>query len=148
MRGKLVPGVADRAADAIPALADAGIGKSHHREAGKAERDVDLYRDGGRFNAEDRRGPHACQHPARPCKPARLFGVRDLLRKHVASPVVAREPGRNRSGRSKRRTHFLPCPVNCKPRTVNCELSSPPKRFLRRVQLLLGLKPGLFCSGP
>ena len=80
MPGELVARIPNGAADAIAALADAGIRKPHHREARQAERDVNLDRDGRRVDTEDRRGPQACEHAARPLQTraqpprSRVFG--------------------------------------------------------------------------
>ena len=62
MGRKLEPRVADRAANPIAALTDAGVGQSHHGEAGQAERHVDLDLDRERLDPVDRRGPHAGEH--------------------------------------------------------------------------------------
>ena len=71
VRREFEAGVADGAADAIAALADARVRQAHHRERGQAERHVDLDVHRARLDAEDRGGPHTRQHTAAWCKAAR-----------------------------------------------------------------------------
>src|SRR5262249_32258105 len=68
MRRKLESAVADRASYSIAALADAGIGQSHHGESREAERDVDLDLHRAGVDTEDRCGPHAGEHDGLECK--------------------------------------------------------------------------------
>ena len=62
VRRELEPGVADRAAHAVAALAHARVGQADHRERRQAERDVHLDVHGAGVDAEDRRGPQAGEH--------------------------------------------------------------------------------------
>src|SRR5262245_38396135 len=62
MGRELEPGIANRAADAVPALPDARIGKTNHGERRKPERDVHLDVHRGGVDAKDRRRSHTCQH--------------------------------------------------------------------------------------
>src|SRR4051812_45402915 len=62
VRRKLEPGVADRAAHAIAALADAGVRQTDHGERRKAEADVDLHMHRARVDTEHRRRPQTRQH--------------------------------------------------------------------------------------
>lgn len=111
MRGELVAGVANRATNAIAALADAGIRETDHREAWQTERDVNLDRDRGRFNAENRRGPQACQHAGRPCKQARRSRPMNSLGKPKADRRVDQQPSRYFCAYFKTGTQFLPTVV-------------------------------------
>jgi hypothetical protein len=62
VRRKLVAGIADGAAHAVTALADAGVGQADHREAWKAEPDVDLHMHGTGIDAKDSRSPQTGEH--------------------------------------------------------------------------------------
>src|SRR5258708_10667652 len=62
MGWKLEAGVADRTPDAIAALAHARVRKTHHREQGQAERNVDLHVDRTGVNAKHRRGGETRKH--------------------------------------------------------------------------------------
>src|SRR5262245_26134979 len=68
MRRKLESAVADGASYSIAALADAGIGQSHHGEGREPERDVDLDLHRADVDTEDRCGPHAREHDWLECK--------------------------------------------------------------------------------
>jgi hypothetical protein len=70
MRGKLEPGVPDRAADAIAALADRGVGEADHREGREPERHVNLDVHGTRVHAAQGGGPEAGEHASRGAKTA------------------------------------------------------------------------------
>ena len=60
--GKLEAGVANRAADAISALADADIGQAYQREPRHPERDIDLDVDGAGIHPEHGCRPQAREH--------------------------------------------------------------------------------------
>ena len=62
MGRKLEAGIADCAAYAVAAFADAGVGQADHREHRHAERHVHLDVHGEGVDAEDRRRPKARQH--------------------------------------------------------------------------------------
>src|SRR5438477_12434390 len=62
MGGELEAGVADGAANAVPALANAGIGQSDHGENGQPEGDVHLDEDGAGVDAEDSSRPETSEH--------------------------------------------------------------------------------------
>jgi hypothetical protein len=66
MLREVEPGVANRTADAIAALAHARIGQADHRQARQPERDVDFDDDGGGVDAEDGGGAHAREHGGAP----------------------------------------------------------------------------------
>src|SRR5207247_936684 len=87
MLGKRKSGIADRALDAISALANAGVGKAHHREGRQPKGDVDFDVDRAGIDAEDGSRPKAGEHAPVPAKAGagycdRFFkGLVDLRRK-------------------------------------------------------------------
>ena len=70
--------VADRTADAIAALPDAGVRQADHRERRNSERHVDFHVHRTGVDAEDRCGPYTGEHALARCKhtdSARLLGI-------------------------------------------------------------------------
>ena len=87
--------VADRCADAVAALAHAGVGQPDHREQRQAERDVDLDGDGEGLDAAERGALHLSEHAAAHHKADASARRRDeSRRKFGRRPADAAEPAR------------------------------------------------------
>jgi hypothetical protein len=87
VRRELESGIANRAADPVAALADAGVGQADHREAGQSVGDVDFDVNRAGLDAVDGSGPDAREHASGLCKSEVLA---EILRNYEISATSTR----------------------------------------------------------